>query len=162
MLKGMLAIVAVFFLSASVYGDIYGETRHAKEFEVRSDSSSISKWMKSHAKEVAKSTGSELVSTDGDKIRLRQDTPVGILEFTCKETNSDNGSVYYYKSVLVEVHKGLIVSQTTEIKLEPSKRGTLVTIKMSASVRETTPFEIKASLTKSVRGFQQLIERNFR
>lgn len=161
MIKTISAVLVSFFIlvAAPLFG---GESWHEKEFEVRQSPKVISDWLKDHPKEVARSTGSELISKEGNKVRVRQDTPKGMMEFTLQETIKDNGKVYDYKSKLIQVHEGLIEDQETIVKLSPSRRGgTIVTITLSASVRETKPIAIKTGLNKSARGFQEMVERKF-
>jgi len=159
MLKGIITVVAVFFVTSTSFG---GESWHAKEFEVREKPSVVSTWLKAHPKEVARSTGGEIISKDGDNIRLRQDTQKGMMEFTVRESSSDSGDTYNYSSKLIEVHSGLIEDKKTVIKVEPYRGGSKITIELSASVRNTKPITIKPELTKSAKGFQHMLERNFR
>ena len=127
--KSILAAIICLF-APSVFA---GEAYTIKEFNVKADPQAISKWLQDHPKQVAESTGCEIVSRRGDETRLRQDSKeVGVIEFTSKETLSKDGLVY--KSKLVKVHNGPIVAQETIIKSEPHRNGTRVTIKISAEV----------------------------
>jgi len=161
MIKKIAAVLMSFFIltAAPLFG---GESWHETEFEVRSSPKEVSDWLKDHPKEVARSTRSELVSKDGDKIRVRQDTPKGLMEFTLQETAKDNGKTYDYKSKLIKVHEGLIEDQVTTVKLSPSRfGGTIVVMKISARVRDTKPIAIKTQIAKSARGFQEMVQRKF-
>jgi len=152
------AVVAVFGLSASLFA---GESHHTKEFTVRAKPDVVAKWLKDNPKEVARSTGSEIVSQDGEKVRLRQDTPRGLMEFTVRETVEENGQKVNYNSALVEVHEGLIEDQTTKVTIEPDGNGTAITIELFAKVKNVKPVAVRTGLSKSARGFQELVERKF-
>jgi len=159
MFKGIITTVAVFFITSASFG---GESWHKKEFEVKEKPNVISRWLKENTREVVRSTGGEIISKDGDNIRLRQDTQKGIMEFTIRESSSDSGDTYNYSSKLIKVHSGLIEDQKTVIKVESYRGGSKITIELSASVSNTKPIAIKPELTKSVKGFQQMVERQFR
>lgn len=139
-----------------------GESWHEKEFEVKASPKVISDWLKKNPKEIASYMGGELISKNGDKVRIRQDTPKGIMEFTLEETLKENGDTYDYMSKLVEVHEGLIEDQMTVVKLTPKGSGSIVTIRLSATVRDVKPAQIRSGLAKSIRGFQEMVERKVR
>lgn len=152
-------IVAFFMLSSFIFA---GDASSQKEFVVHGKMEMISKWLKDHPKEIASATGSEFVSRKGDKIRVKQDTPDGLYEFTSVETYKESETVHEYKSKLVETHSGALTDQETIIKLETVKGGTKVTIEVSASVLDRRGIAIKPRLHKSVKGFQDLLERKFK
>jgi hypothetical protein len=152
-------IFALFFMFPAI--TLCGESFVEKEFEVKSEPSVVSKWLKEHPQEVAEATGSELISKKGDKVRVKKDTPKGMIDFTSRETSSDNGKIYKYKSQLIQVHEGPIEDQTTVVTLEKVRGGTKITIKMTARVSDTGAPAIRTGLVKSVRGFIDMVESKF-
>lgn len=139
-----------------------GESFVQKEFYVPENPKTVSDWLKQHPKDIAESTGCEWISKNGDKVRLKQDTDRGLMDFTVKETYTEKGSVYGYNSKLVEVHRGTLEDQATSFRLEPHRSGTLITVKMSAAVSNANAPAIRIGLNKSARGFQRLVEERFR
>ena len=156
----MLAVITIFALSSSsVFG---GESWHEKEFEIKANPSVVSAWLKNNSKAVVIATGGEVVSQQDNKLRLIQDTPKGIMDYTVEETIVVEKDEYTYDSKLIEVHKGLIEQQNTTITVVPSKVGSKVKIKLSASVADTKPSVIRGNLNRSIKGFQDMLERKFR
>ena len=155
--KSILAAIVCLFTSSVFAGEAYT----IKEFNVNADAQDISKWLQEHPKQVAESTGCEIISRRGDETRLRQNSQeIGVIEFTSKETLSKNGLVY--KSKLVKVHNGPIQAQETIIQSESHRGGTRVTIKISAEVDGLRGPAIKIGCNRSARGLQELIQEIFR
>jgi len=158
MLKGLMAITIFIFSGSLLFG---GEAWCVKKFNIKSEPSTISQWLKEHSAEVAKATGNEIVSKDGDNIRLMQDTPKGIIEFTVHEKFTDDKTTYSYNSDLTKVHQGPIEDQKTIVKINVVDGRTVVEIKLFAKVEDTASVSIKTKLHKSTKGFQELLERKF-
>ncbi len=79
MFKGLMTIMIFVFSSSLLFG---GEAWSVKKFNVKSDPGVTSQWLKEHPKEVAASTGNTLISRKDGDIRLMQNTPNGVIEFT--------------------------------------------------------------------------------
>lgn len=156
MIRFITAVLVALGLSCMAYG---GESTVAKEFVVKSKPGFVSQWLKAHPKEVAKSTGCQIISQNGDKIRVRQETSKGLMEFTLQEKYDDE--TLLYESKLVQVHRGLIEDQKTTVTIEEHEDGALVRIELWASVRDTKGVAIKPTLAKSVKGFQEMVESRF-
>ena len=152
-------IAAFLMMSCCVFA---GESTQEREFVVKGKMEVVSKWLKDHPKEVASATGSEFISRNGNKIRVKQDTPDGLFDFTSVETYKESATVHEYNSKLSQVHTGTLDDQTTSIKLESVGNGTRVTITLFASLPDRKGIVIKPRLHRSVKGFQELLERKFR
>ena len=158
MFKGLMTVIICISSSSLLFG---GEAWNVKKFNIKSNPSTISQWLKEHPKEVARATGNEIVSKDGDNIRLMQDTPKGIIEFTVHEEFTNDKTVYNYNSNLIKVHQGPIEDQKTVVKISVVDGSTMVEIKLFAKVEDTASVSIKTKLHKSTKGFQELLERKF-
>lgn len=155
----MKTIAALILICGSAFG---GEAQLTKEFVVRAKAEVVSTWLKEHPEDVAKATGGEIVSRAGNKVRVKQFTQKGIMDFTVNETNTVKGKVFSYSSNLIQVHNGLIEDQETKISVEEIAGGSKVTIYLYAEVKATTPVAIRTNLIKSARGFEEMVERKFR
>lgn len=155
MIKKIIA-TTVFMLSSTVL--LAGESTSNREFVVKNSPDVIMQWMKDHPKEVAKSTGCDIISTNKDEMRLSQSTPVGVMDFTVKEKFTENS----YSSKLVKVHRGSIQDQTILIEFIEKNNETKVTIKLYAKVDDVFSILVKSNLNKSTKGFQDLLQKEFR
>lgn len=153
-----MAIIIFVFSNSLLFG---GEAWSVKKFNVKSNPSAVSEWLKGHSKEVMAATGNETVSRDGNDVRLRQDTPKGVMEFTVREEFTDDRNTHNYTSNLIKVHQGLIEDQKTTVKISTVDGSTVVEMKLFAKVKDTAPIAIKTKLHKSTKGFQELLERKF-
>ena len=159
----MLRNLAVFLFVMFSYSCVLaGEATYEKEFVVKSKMEVVSKWLKDHPKEIAAATDSQFISRVGDKIRIKQDTPDGLFDFTSVETFKESPTVHEYKSKLVQVHTGTLDGQETEIRLESVGHGTKVFVRFYASLPDRKGVVIRPRLRKSGIGLQNMIERKFR
>lgn len=155
------AIFVLLLLVSSVVSA--GEAEVHKSFVVATSPKNLATWVQQNADAVAESTGCQLVSREGDKVRLRKRTPKGTFEFTLREVLKVGDTGGGYSTTLVEVHQGPLQEQTTIAKVEDSNGKAKVTIYMKAKVGgRVMDVDVRLGLNKSLRGFQDLLENNFR
>jgi len=139
------------------------EGSFSKTFYVSADVSEIIKWVMENQDAVVKSTHCEVVSRDGDLVRVKRETVKGTFEFTLKEMISVGKGQAVYATKLVESHKGGLVDEQMRVTLTRDRDRTQFKLYAKAKVdrRNIRRFDIIAGLAASAKGFENLMIKRF-
>ena len=153
-MKRLITALLVALSTTAAFG---GQARVQQTVIVNKTPDQLATWLTANMNEVARSTGSEIVSRSGDKVRVRKRTAKGTFEFTLQETVTQS-TPSVYNSHLVESHRGSLRSQDTTATLSPhGSKQSKVSITMSAEAEGYMDVDVRISLNKSMRGLEDLL-----
>jgi hypothetical protein len=135
-----------------------GTGRQTTTFLVGANEGSVNRWIEQNFDAIDESTGAEVVAVRGRQSTLRKDTREGTVTFVVEHDAEQHGD---YRTVLVKSDKADLVSQETEIRVEPEGTGCRITIRAIATVSDHSPMAISLGIRPSIRGMRKLLEVKF-
>jgi hypothetical protein len=135
-----------------------GTGRQTTTFLVGANEGSVNRWIEQNFDAIDESTGAEVVAVRGRQSTLRKDTREGTVTFVVEHDAEQHGG---YRTVLVRSDKADLVSQETEIRVEPEGTGCRITIRAVATVSDHSPMAISLGIRPSIRGMRKLLEEKF-
>ena len=156
MFKALSFFLVAFMLTSSSLG---AEATVKKTFTLPEKTTVVAEWLKNHPDRIATSTNSEVISRQGNLVRLKKYTVKGVLEFTLQESIEVIDDVFIYHTKLVEVHAGDITDQQMTFKLVPKDKETQVEVEISAAINDPLlrNVDVKLGLLFSVKGFYTMM-----
>ena len=158
-----LLLTIVFLFVPSMLSAADAEASFNSTFYVSGNLRGVVDWLAANESAVVESTRCEILSRDGDLIRVRKETVKGTFDFTLRERISLGNGEAIYSTKLVESHKGGLVDEQLQVKMTQEGSKVKVVLKSTAKVnqRGIRFIDVSASLSASGRGFEKLLTSKF-
>ncbi len=141
----MIRMIALSFALLFATSAFATEADVTHTFRLKAKPCEVVTWVKGHNDDMAKAAGFTIVKREGDKIRLKANTPGGVFDLTVKETIVKSDSITL-KAVMVENHKGSLTKFSNTMVVSPDGDGSKVEIRTVADVDDAEIPEYEMSL----------------
>jgi len=140
-----------------------GTGRQTTTFLVDAKERAVCQWIEQNATALDESSGAEVLSVDGRQTKLRKQTKEGTftLVFDHEPEQSRANRQCQFRTVLVKSDNPTLLSQETNIRIEPEGSGSRVTITAVATVSTHSAMSIALGIRPSLRGMRKLLESHF-
>jgi hypothetical protein len=148
----LILLAAALFVTSPAWG---GTARQTTSFLVGADENAACHWIEQNQIALDRSSGAQIVAVHGPETVLHKDTKEGPLTFVVRHDFDRHGQ---YDTVLVRSDNANLLSEKTEIRVEPEGDHSRVTITVVATVSGHSSVAISIGIRPSMRSMRKLME----